>query len=130
VVEDAEGEPPVFFLLDELLRGTNARARHVGGKAVLMHLLDRRATGLVATHDLELGALASEQPGRIDNVHFTDVIVGGEMRFDYKLRPGIVRTSNALRLLALAGIDVPERERSAELPSAALPDAAPLGETR
>ena len=30
VIADAEAPPPVFFLLDELLRGTNARARHVG----------------------------------------------------------------------------------------------------
>jgi hypothetical protein len=35
------------------------------------------------------------------------------MVFDYRLRPGIVRTSNALRLLALAGIDVPPDERRA-----------------
>jgi DNA mismatch repair ATPase MutS len=115
VVADADAEPPIFFLLDELLRGTNARARHVGGKAVLLHLLARRGTGLVATHDVELAALADANTAawRIDNVHFTDVVVEGEMRFDYKLRDGIVRTSNALRLLALAGIDVPEQDRDA-----------------
>ncbi|HEX2675969.1 MAG TPA: hypothetical protein VHM19_05000, partial [Polyangiales bacterium] len=113
VVAGAEQDPPVFFLLDELLRGTNARARHVGGKAVLMHLIERRGTGLVATHDVELAALATQFPERIDNVHFTDVVEHGEMKFDYKLRPGIVRTSNALRLLALAGIDVPEQDRDA-----------------
>ncbi len=113
VVADAEAEPPVFFLLDELLRGTNARARHVGAKAVLLHLLQRHATGLVATHDVELAALGNEQPERITNVHFTDVVVDGEMRFDYKLRTGIVRTSNALRLLSMAGIDVPAHERQA-----------------
>ncbi len=113
VIDEAEAQPPVFFLLDELLRGTNARARHIGAKAVLFHLLARSGTGLVATHDTELAALGAEQPTRIDNVHFTDVIFDGEMRFDYKLRPGIVRTSNALRLLAMAGIDVPQAERRA-----------------
>jgi hypothetical protein len=113
VIENASAEPPVFFLLDELLRGTNARARHLGAKAVLLHLLDRHATGLCATHDVELAALGNEQPERIANVHFTDVIVDGEMRFDYKLRTGIVRTSNALRLLAMVGIDVPRHEREA-----------------
>jgi DNA mismatch repair ATPase MutS len=45
---------------------------------------------------------------RVTNVHFTDVFEGGEMRFDYRLRPGVVRTSNALRLLKMAGIDVEE----------------------
>jgi hypothetical protein len=113
VIEDAEVSPPVFFLLDELLRGTNARARHVGAKAVLLHLLERRGTGLCATHDVELAALGQSEPGMIENVHFTDVIIAGEMRFDYKLRPGIVRTSNALRLLAMAGVDVPAHEREA-----------------
>jgi DNA mismatch repair ATPase MutS len=106
VVDDADAEPPVLFLLDELLRGTNARARHVGARAVLLHLLKRRALGLCATHDIALSELEQEQPERIHNVHFTDVIENGEMRFDYRLRPGVVRTSNALRLLAMAGIDV------------------------
>jgi hypothetical protein len=110
VVEDAQAEPPVLFLLDELLRGTNARARHIGARAVLLHLLARGAMGAVATHDVALSELEREQPGRVTNVHFTDVVENGEMRFDYRLRPGVVRTSNALRLLALAGIDVPETD--------------------
>lgn len=108
VVDDAAAEPPILFLLDELLRGTNARARHVGARAVLLHLLDRGAMGLVATHDVALSALEQEQPKRIHNVHFTDVVIDGEMRFDYRLREGVVKTSNALRLLAMAGIDVPD----------------------
>lgn len=108
VVENAEADPPIFFLLDELLRGTNARARHLGARAVLLHLTARHGSGLVATHDAMLGQLESEQPGRVQNFHFTDVIINGEMTFDYALHPGIVRTSNALRLLAMAGIDVSE----------------------
>ncbi len=107
VVDDAASEPPVLFLLDELLRGTNARARHLGARSVLVHLLERRAFGLVATHDVALSELEREYPERVRNAHFTDVVENGEMRFDYLLRAGVVRTSNALRLLALAGIDVP-----------------------
>jgi hypothetical protein len=121
VIEQAEVGPPVFFLLDELLRGTNARARHVGAKAVLLHLLDRGATGLCATHDVELAALGDTEPARIENVHFTDVVIDGEMRFDYKLRPGIVRTSNALRLLQMAGIHVPEQDRQDQQQAPPLP---------
>ena len=45
-------------------------------------------------------------PGKVGNVHFTDVFHAGEMTFDYRLRPGVVRTSNALRLLQQAGIEV------------------------
>ena len=107
VIDGADEQPPVMFLLDELLRGTNAQARHIGARAVLVHLLDRGAFGLVATHDIALWTLEEERKGKVINQHFTDVVVNGEMLFDYKLRPGVVRTSNALRLLTLAGIDVP-----------------------
>jgi hypothetical protein len=110
VVSELTNGPPVLFLLDELLRGTNARARHQGARAVLLHLLERGAFGLVATHDIALSELEQEQPGKVHNVHFTDVFEGGEMRFDYTLRQGVVKTSNALRLLALAGIEVPAHE--------------------
>ncbi len=106
VVDNLEQKPPVLFLLDEILRGTNARARHQGARAVLLHLLSRGSMGLVATHDIALSELEDELPGRIRNVHFTDVFEDNEMRFDFKLRQGVVRTSNALRLLAMAGVDV------------------------
>jgi hypothetical protein len=106
VVGELDREPPVLFLLDELLRGTNARARHQGARAVLLHLLSRGAMGLVATHDIALSELEEEQPGKVSNVHFTDVFEDGEMKFDFRLREGVVRTSNALRLLAMAGVEV------------------------
>jgi hypothetical protein len=107
VIEDAEAAPPILFLLDELLRGTNARARHRGARAVVLHLLARRAMGIVATHDIALSELEDELGGKVRNLHFTDVLgPDGEMTFDYRLRPGVVKTSNALRLLAMAGVDV------------------------
>lgn len=106
VVSEAEASPPIFFLLDELLRGTNARARHLGARAVVLHLLKRNATGMVATHDVALSELEEELRGKVKNVHFTDVFLNGEMTFDYRLQEGVVRTSNALRLLQMAGIDV------------------------
>jgi hypothetical protein len=107
VVGELDRGPPVLFLLDELLRGTNATARHQGARAVLLHLLERGALGLVATHDVALSELEGERAYQVHNVHFTDVFEDGEMRFDYRLREGVVKTSNALRLLALAGIEVP-----------------------
>jgi hypothetical protein len=106
VVSHAEKQPPIFFLLDELLRGTNAKARHLGARAVVKHLLERGAMGLVATHDVALSELEEEHPERVANVHFTDVFLDGVMTFDYRLRPGVVKTSNALRLLSQVGIEV------------------------
>jgi DNA mismatch repair ATPase MutS len=116
VVADADASPPVFFLLDELLRGTNAHARHLGARSVLTHLLDRRATGVVATHDIALSKLEEEQPERVQNAHFTDVMKDGEMTFDYQLKPGVVKTSNALRLLKMAGIEVPDDDSPVDRP--------------
>lgn len=110
VVSELDSGPPVLFLVDELLRGTNALARHQGARAVVLHLLARGAMGLVATHDIALAELEDELPSKVRNVHFTDVFDHGEMRFDYTLRPGVVKTSNALRLLAMAGIAVPESD--------------------
>jgi len=117
VVAELSTGAPVLFLLDELLRGTNARARHQGARAVLLHLLKHDAMGIVATHDIALSELSDELPGvessrgarahmKAVNVHFTDVFEHGEMLFDYKLREGVVKTSNALRLLSMAGIEV------------------------
>lgn len=106
VIERADEQPPIFFLLDELLRGTNAEARLAGSRAILEHLLDRGAMGLVATHDFELTRLENEREG-VENRHFTDVIRDGEMVFDYSLREGVVTQSNALRLLAGIGIEIP-----------------------
>jgi DNA mismatch repair ATPase MutS len=114
VVQRAEDSPPILFLLDELLRGTNARARHIGARAVVKHLLARGAMGLVATHDVALSKLEAEHPHQVTNVHFTDVIEDGAMTFDYHLRPGVVRTSNALRLLAEVGIEVDADSRLEE----------------
>ena len=124
VIAEAEEEPPILFLLDELLRGTNARARHRGARAVVLHLLARGALGIVATHDVALSELEQELDGKVRNTHFTDVIEDGEMIFDYRLRPGVVRTSNALRLLSMAGVEVEvddavwDREPAAAAPSA------------
>jgi hypothetical protein len=118
VIAAADEPPPILFLLDELLRGTNARARHKGARAVVRHLLAKRAMGLVATHDVALSAMEEELPGKVGNVHFTDVLADGEMTFDYLLRPGVVRTSNALRLLKQAGIEVDADDALSDAPRA------------
>lgn len=60
----------------------------------------------MATHDVALAELGSAIPGTVTNVHFTDTVLNGEMTFDFRLREGVVKSSNALRLLELAGIEV------------------------
>ena len=97
---------PVLFLLDEVLHGTNSHDRRIGAGALVRELLERTAIGIVTTHDLALAKLADEEPGRVENVHFEDQMVDGQMLFDYRLRDGVVTHSNALELMRSVGLDV------------------------
>jgi hypothetical protein len=97
---------PVLFLFDEILHGTNSHDRRIGAEAVLRSLLRYRTLGLVTTHDLALARIAEDPAVPAENVHFEDEIVGGKMRFDYRLRPGVVRKSNALELMREVGLEV------------------------
>jgi DNA mismatch repair ATPase MutS len=102
----AQGPLPLLFLLDELFHGTNSHDRLVGASGVLRSLLDRGAIGLITTHDLALAAIADELAPRAANVHFDDWFDGGEMRFDYRAKPGPVTRSNALALMRAVGLEV------------------------
>jgi hypothetical protein len=106
VVELARTGHPTLFLLDELLSGTNSHDRRIGAEAVVRGLVERGAIGLVSTHDLALAEIASQLDGRAANVHFEDHLEGGEIRFDYRLRQGVVTRSNALELMRAVGLDV------------------------
>ena len=106
VVEAARGEPPLLFLLDEILHGTNSHDRRIGASAVIRALADLGAIGLVTTHDLALTDLADAMGARAVNVHFEDRIEHGKMVFDYRMRPGVVQHSNALALMRAVGLDV------------------------
>ncbi|MBX3210066.1 MAG: DNA mismatch repair protein MutS [Labilithrix sp.] len=99
-------EGTLLFLLDEILHGTNTRERLIGARAILMELLARGAMGAVSTHDLGLGDLEKERPDNVKNVHFEEQVEGEVMSFDYRLRQGIVQSSNALRLMKIVGLDV------------------------
>lgn len=97
---------PLLFLLDEILRGTNSHDRRVGAEAVIDALLQRGAIGMVSTHDLALAEIVDRLGPRAANVHFEDELTDGQVRFDYRLRPGIVPRGNGLVLLRLLGFDV------------------------
>jgi hypothetical protein len=97
---------PTLFLLDELLSGTNSHDRRIGAEALVRGLVARGAIGLVTTHDLALAQIAETFDGQAVNVHFEDHIEGGEILFDYRLRPGVVTRSNALELMRAVGLEV------------------------
>ena len=102
----AGGDPPLFFLLDELLQGTNSMDRRIGAEGIVHALVERGAIGLVTTHDLALAEISGPLNGQIHNVHFQDDLEEGCIRFDYRLRPGVVTKSNGLELMRSIGLDV------------------------
>ena len=110
IVESArdrgDGGRATLFLLDELLAGTNSHDRRQGAEGVLRGLLDLGAIGLATTHDLALTDLAVALGPRAANVHFADRFDAGGLEFDFRLRPGVVGTSNALALMRSIGLDV------------------------
>jgi DNA mismatch repair ATPase MutS len=110
LVRIADGPVPLLFLLDEILHGTNSHDRRLGAAAVVSGLVERGAIGLVTTHDLALSEVAGDPAVRAANVHFEDRLEDGHMTFDYRVRPGVVRTSNALALMRTLGLwkDGPE----------------------
>jgi hypothetical protein len=97
---------PLLFLIDELLNGTNSHDRQIGAGAVVRGLVDRGAIGFVTTHDLALTQIAAAMEPRAANVHFEDHLEDGKITFDYIMRPGVVRKSNALELMRSVGLDI------------------------
>ena len=102
----AKGPLPVLFLVDEFLHGTNSHDRRIGAEALVNGLVKRGAIGLITTHDLALAGIADELGERACNVHFEDRLEDGQMRFDYAIRPGVVRKSNAIELMRSVGLEI------------------------
>ena len=95
-----------FFLIDEMLRGTNSVDKYLGSKAVIKKLLSMDGKGMVATHDLQLSKLADEYPQDLVNYHFDIQIRDEEMLFDYRLKSGECKIFNATMLLRGIGVEV------------------------
>lgn len=108
VVEAVSEGRNVFYLLDEIFKGTNSIDRHSGASVLIRKLSSSETLGLVSTHDLELCTLADKN-NRIRNYHFREYYNEEGIYFDYKLQPGSSTTRNAAYLMKLAGIDVEEQ---------------------
>jgi hypothetical protein len=106
LVDLSRAEPPLLFLLDEILAGTNSHDRRIGAEAVVRGLIDHGAIGLVTTHDLALAEVADALAPRARNVHFEDRMVDGKLEFDYRMRDGVVQHSNAIALMRAVGLEI------------------------
>jgi hypothetical protein len=104
ILDLTAGPLPVLFLIDEFFHGTNSHDRRIGAEALVRGLLARGAFGLVTTHDLALAEIVETLDGQGANVHFEDQIENGQIHFDYAMRPGVVRKSNAIELMRSVGL--------------------------
>jgi hypothetical protein len=114
----------ILFLLDEMLGGTNSADRLFGARAVLEQLAASGAVGLVTTHDLALTEVVKALDGRALNVHFEERYENGEMRFDYRMRPGVLTRTNGVEVMAALGL-LPLPKAATTDATAPLPPSAP-----
>ena len=112
IIEAVEDKKPsendVFFLLDEILKGTNSKDRHTGSKALIRQLIKSKGAGIIATHDLELGALEAEANGTVENLCIEVEVEKDELFFDYKIKKGVSQSFNATLLMKNMGIRIEE----------------------
>ncbi len=106
IIEAVEEKENVFFLMDEILKGTNSNDRHTGSKALITQLIKSKGSGIIATHDLELGAMAESANGAIENLCIEVAVENGKLIFDYKIKPGVSQSFNATLLMREMGIRV------------------------
>ncbi len=104
VIQKARESARILGIFDELFRGTNSEERIALVRAILRHLRDTGALVVVATHDLALTRLVTDDGERgMRNLHFRETVEGTEMRFDYRLREGPAVSRNAIRVLEAVG---------------------------
>lgn len=96
---------PIFFMLDEMFKGTNSEDRYKGGISLIKQLSELNAFGIISTHDLELAKLAGNHM-MVSNHSFNSKIHDGELSFNYKLQDGICTDFNASELMKKSGINI------------------------
>lgn len=95
----------VFFLLDEMFKGTNSNDRHKGGFSLISQVSQLNTAGIVATHDIDLAKLLGDKM-LVRNYSFNSEIKNDSMIFSYKLHTGICNDFNASELMKKSGIEI------------------------
>lgn len=103
IVDDANKNNNTLFFIDEIFRGTNSVDRLKGAKGVLEKLQKLGVSGIITTHDLEVCSLEESFPN-IKNYSFCENYVNDDIHFDYKVKIGKSKTTNAEFLLKKIGI--------------------------
>lgn len=104
IIDKLQSGEQLFIILDEILKGTNSEDKRKGSLALMKQLVGRGACGIIATHDLQLGALADEFPDAVENGCFEADMTADALTFSYRLRPGVAQNMNACFLMERMGI--------------------------
>jgi DNA mismatch repair ATPase MutS len=106
IIEAVDAEQNIFFILDEILKGTNSTDRHTGSKALIQQFINSKGSGLIATHDLELGSMEANSAGAIENLCMEVEVQDGKLKFDYTIKKGVSQSFNATLLMKQMGIRI------------------------
>lgn len=104
MVEAAERGEPMLVCIDEIFKGTNSADRILGAKAAIERLTRPHILALVTTHDFELCKLRGAEGEPLRNFHFEEHYADDKIEFDFRIKTGPCRTTNARYLLRMAGI--------------------------
>ncbi len=104
MIEYGERHLPMLVLIDEIFKGTNSADRILGARETIKKLGKPWLNVMVTTHDFELCNLANESDRKTVNYHFEEYYKDNHIQFDYKLKDGRCKTTNAKYLLKMVGI--------------------------
>lgn len=100
IVEKSKIKQPTLILIDEIFKGTNYDDRILCSKTIIDLLHQDHLITMITTHDFALCEI-----DYVDNYHFNQTFDDQKMIFDYQIKKGINKNSNALALLHMVGID-------------------------
>lgn len=103
LISRLEAGEKIFFLLDEILKGTNTADRIAGSEALIRQVKKTNSIGIISTHDIELAGL-NEQIEGLQNFSFHSEVFDQRIDFDYKIKQGPCPSFNAHKLMELMGI--------------------------
>ncbi|WP_297338317.1 DNA mismatch repair protein [Algoriphagus sp.] len=103
LIHSLESGKPIFFLLDEILKGTNTEDRIAGSEALIAQLLKTQGLGIISTHDIELASMENRMKG-VRNFSFHSAVFDDKIDFDYQIKEGACPSFNAHKLMELMGI--------------------------
>ena len=89
-----------LFVIDETFKGTNTLERISLAKAVLDYLNHNDNLVIASSHDLELINLLSKD---FERFYFTETIRANSLNFDHTIKPGALKTTNAIKIIEIEG---------------------------